>query len=82
MLSENRGAAAQEFGSGADSGTEPAGVADKNSFCQGGLLHSAEAERMLQVDLVEQNEQAQHGSQCPVGKTDKHSHKFDYLINV
>lgn len=53
MLSENQGAAAQEFGSEADSGTEPAGVADKDSFCQAGLVHSAEVERMLQADLVQ-----------------------------
>lgn len=52
MLSESQGAAAEEFGSEADSGTEPAEVADKDSFCQGGLVHSAEVERMLQVDLV------------------------------
>lgn len=61
MLSESQGAAAQEFGSEADSGSEPAGVADKDYFCQGGLVHSAEVERMLQVDLVEQNEQSLHG---------------------
>lgn len=71
MLSENQGAAAQEFGSEADSGTGPAGVADKDSFCQAGLVHSAEVERMLQADLVQQNEQAQHGRPCPVVKTDK-----------
>lgn len=67
MLSENQGAAAQEFGSEADSETEPAGVADKDSFCQAGLVHSAEVERMLQAE----NEQAQHGRPCPVVKTDK-----------
>lgn len=61
MLSERQGAAAKEFGSEADSGTEPAGVADKDYCCQGGLVHSGEVEQMLQVDLVEQNEQAQHG---------------------
>lgn len=58
MLSESQGGAAQEFGSEAESGTEPAGVAGKDSFRQGGLVHSAEVERMLQVDLG--NEQAQH----------------------
>lgn len=71
MLSENQGAAAQEFGSGADSGTEPAGVADKDSFCQAGLVHSAEVGRMLQADLVQRNEQAQRGRPCPVVKADK-----------
>lgn len=61
MLSGSRRAVAQEFGSEADSGTEPAGAAGKDSFCQGGLVHSAEVERMLQVDRVEQSEQAQRG---------------------
>lgn len=61
MLSGTQGAAAQGFGSEADSGTESAGVAGKDSFCQGGLVHSAEGERMLQVDLVEQSGQPQHG---------------------
>lgn len=50
MLSGSQRAVAQEFGSEADSGTEPAGAAGKDSFCQGGLVHSAEVERMLQVD--------------------------------
>lgn len=52
MLSESQGAAAEESGSEADSGTEPAGVADKDCFCQGGLVHSAEVERRLRVYLV------------------------------
>lgn len=61
MFSGIQAAAAQEFGSEADSGTEPAGATGKDSLCQGGLMHSAVVERMAQADLVEQSEQAQHG---------------------
>lgn len=50
MLSETQRSVAQEFGFEADSGTEPAGAAGKDSFCQGSLVHSAEVTRMLQVD--------------------------------
>lgn len=76
MLSESQRVAAQEFGSGPDSGPGPAGPAGMNCCCPAGQQqrlrlgqpHSAQVGRRVQAALAEQREQDQDDWPGPAGE--------------